>query len=52
MREVDAAIIVQRLAGKVADLTIQLAVAEAQLAAYERSEVDQLAAQEAADADR
>lgn len=41
--------VIGRLARHVADLTVRLTVAEAQLAAYERAAVDDVAAREAAD---
>lgn len=51
MNEVDAEVVLRRLATHVGDLTVRLAVAEAQVAAYERAEVDRLAVQEALDDD-
>ena len=45
--DVDLKEVLQRLAGQVGDLTVRLAIAEAQLAAFERAEVDRIAAEEA-----
>lgn len=52
MREADAMAVIGKLADQCRQLAVQLAVAEARLEAYERAEVDRLAAEEAADADR
>lgn len=52
MPEADGAAIIRRLALEIAELRVQLAVAEVRLEAYERAEVDHLARQEAANADR
>jgi hypothetical protein len=49
--EADAREVIGSLARQVADLTVRLAVAEAQVAAFERAEVDRIAAEEAADED-
>ena len=44
--EVDVQAVIERLSRQIADLTVRLAVAESQVAAYERAEVDRMAAQE------
>lgn len=52
MREADAMAVIDKLADHCRHLAVQLAVAEARLEAYERAEVDRLAAEEAVNADR
>lgn len=44
---VDAQQVIDRLARHIADLTVRLAVAESQVEAYKKAEVDRLAEQEA-----
>ena len=48
---VDAQEVIERLARQLAELAIRLAVAESRVTAYERAEVDRMAAQEADNAD-
>jgi hypothetical protein len=51
--ETDINAVMGRLAGQIGDLSIRLAIAEARLAAFERAEIDRMAAQEeAANEDR
>lgn len=46
--ETDATEVLSNLARQVADLSVRLALAEAQVAAYQRAEVDRLAEEETA----
>lgn len=52
MIEADAMDVIGKLADQLRQLQVQLAVAEVRLEAYERAEVDRIAAKEAADAHR
>ena len=52
MLEADALTVINKLADQLRQVQVQLAVAEARLEAYERAEVDQIAAKEAVNADR
>lgn len=50
MAQVEVQDIIDRLAREVSSLTVRLAMAEAQIAAHERADVDRLAEQENDDA--
>lgn len=49
---VDANAVIGSLAAQISELTVRLAVAEARVAAFERADVDRIAAEEAADGER
>jgi len=49
--EINAEQVITRLSRQISELAVRLAVVETQLEAYQRNEVDRMAAQEAQDAD-